>query len=170
MTAQLAPIDVALTVWCEHVKPRATIAARLYDARTGQFYSGQGDIAVEGEWRFLLAALEAVCWAIHDYLARTVLGRGPTIALDPRARPGDGLFSGTVGGDVRPASPRTTGTTARRPLPEQPAPLFVDGDALADDGASGEGACFDRVIPRRVLLLHNEAPAATSAARVRRSR
>lgn len=176
-------IDVTLTVWCEAIKRGCTFVARITDGARGRFYSGAGD-----------TALEAVAWAIDDYVQRAVLGRPHTMARAIDAVPGETL--------AMPWTPRERIAPElvvfghdmpwRRPVParfwapgrDRHRILEDDDESPLDSSSAGDlrtgaqsstpdpvdGACFDATIPRRpALVLHDEAPAPMPRA-ARRSR
>lgn len=122
--------DVELTVWCESIKRGCTFTARITDGAHARFYSGTG-----------ATAFEAIAWALHDYVARALLGHESSPAMRSDARPGDGL----------------TPATSSRPRRITPAPIVM-GPARADvDDPDTESACFEKQIPTRPApRLHHE--------------
>lgn len=70
-------VDAIITVWCERVG-REEFRAQFFDRTTSQFYGGSG-----------ANALEAVAWALDEYIARAVHGVGPMMARRADAWPGE---------------------------------------------------------------------------------
>jgi hypothetical protein len=88
MTVELAhrdikPVNVQhvftaeITIVCESVKPGCEFRALFYDRATGQHYGGSAH-----------TALEALAWAMDDYIARAVHGMPWMAARKPSDTPG----------------------------------------------------------------------------------
>jgi hypothetical protein len=114
-------VDVEIIVWCELVKPGCTFYARITDGPRAKFYGGSGN-----------TALEAIAWALDEYVCRGMLdmGHSPTRS----GRPGDRVHR-----DVKPDNV---------PPPTAPRPTHYARDRELDaPSAKEEIACFESRIP-----------------------
>lgn len=122
-------VDVEVTVWCESVRAGCTFSARITDGANARFFAGQG-----------ATALEAIAWALDDFVRRAVLGMPHTMARLPDAKPGDGLAA-----PDESAPPPSSRTKASRDALLARAEHIPDGPALAQD-LSTKAGCFERSI------------------------
>lgn len=84
-------VDAELTFWRDSTADRhCVVYARMYDRARGAFYGGSGS-----------SPLEAIAWCLDEYVQRGVLERGPLMARDPGARPGDFRETTTADDELR---------------------------------------------------------------------
>jgi hypothetical protein len=127
-----------ITVVCESVRPGCEFRALFYDRVTEQFYGGSG-----------ATALEALAWALDEYIARALLGMPHRMARGYTEIPGDRFKDATQRAAI-------TDSISRRPV-------IVDGPALAATEAKESVGCFDRHIPRKPApRLHGDQPSAAA--------